>query len=289
MSTHFLSKIESRMPNLSKGQRAIADYIINHYENAAFITAAKLGAAVGVSESTVVRFAVELGYDGYPKMQSAIQEMLRDKLTSVQRIEITKNKITTDNALDIVLEQDIEKIRRTLEETSREDFRAAVKSIVSARNIYIFAVRSSSALANFLGYYFELIFENVRVINTTGRAQIYEKLFRIDKNDVMIGISFPRYSSSAVQAMRFAKDAGASVIAITDSLSSPLVGPADHVLLARSDMASVVDSLVAPLSLINALIAATVVEKKDDVIKTFNRLEGKWDEYEIYLKHEEEI
>lgn len=289
MSTHFLSKIESRMSKLSKGQRAIADYIINHYENAAFMTAAKLGVAVGVSESTVVRFAVELGYDGYPKMQSAIQEMLRDKLTSVQRIEITENKITTDNALDTVLEQDIEKIRRTLEETSREDFKAAVKSIVNARNIYIFAVRSSSALANFLGYYFELIFENVRVISTTGKAQIYEKLFRIDKNDVMIGISFPRYSSSAVQAMRFAKDAGASVIAITDSLSSPLVEPADHILLARSDMASVVDSLVAPLSLINALIAATVIEKKDDVIKTFNRLEGKWDEYEIYLKHEEEI
>ena len=289
MSTHLLSKIESKMPNLSKGQRAIGDYIINHYENAAFMTAAKLGVAVGVSESTVVRFAVELGYDGYPKMQNAIQEMLRDKLTSVQRIEITENKITTDNALDIVLEQDIEKIRRTLEETSREDFRAAVKSIVNARNIYIFAVRSSSALASFLGYYFELIFENVRVINTTGKAQIYEKLFRIDKNDVMIGISFPRYSSSAVQAMRFAKDAGASVIAITDSLSSPLVDPADHILLARSDMASVVDSLVAPLSLINALIAATVLEKKDDVIKTFNRLEGKWDEYEIYLKHEEEI
>ncbi|MGN0517392.1 MAG: MurR/RpiR family transcriptional regulator [Acutalibacteraceae bacterium] len=289
MSKHFLSKIESRMPNLSKGQRAIADYIINHYENAAFMTAAKLGIAVGVSESTVVRFAVELGYDGYPKMQSAIQEMLRDKLTSVQRIEITENKITTDNALDTVLEQDIEKIRRTLEETSREDFKAAVKSIVNARNIYIFAVRSSSALANFLGYYFELIFENVRVINTTGKAQIYEKLFRIDKNDVMIGISFPRYSSSAVQAMRFAKDAGASVIAITDSLSSPLVAPADHVLLARSDMVSVVDSLVAPLSLINALIAATVIEKKDDVIKTFNMLEGKWDEYEIYQKHEEEI
>ena len=144
-------------------------------------------------------------------------------------------------------------------------------------------------MANFLGYYFELIFENVRVISTTGKAQIYEKLFRIDKNDVMIGISFPRYSSSAVQAMRFAKDAGASVIAITDSLSSPLVEPADHVLLARSDIVSVVDSLVAPLSLINALIAATVIEKKDDVIKTFNRLEGKWDEYEIYLKHEEEI
>lgn len=277
------------MPNLSKGQRAIADYIINHYENAAFMTAAKLGVAVGVSESTVVRFAVELGYDGYPKMQSAIQEMLRDKLTSVQRIEITENKLTTDNALDTVLEQDIEKIRRTLEETSRDDFKAAVKSIVNARNIYIFAVRSSSALANFLGYYFELIFENVRVINTTGKAQIYEKLFRIDKNDVMIGISFPRYSSSAVQAMRFAKDAGASVIAITDSPSSPLVAPADHVLLARSDMASVVDSLVAPLSLINALIAAIVIEKKDDVIKTFNRLEDKWDEYEIYLKHEEEI
>ncbi len=287
MSEHLLSRIESMMPKLSKGQKAIANYIENHYDKAAFMTAARLGEAVGVSESTVVRFAVEIGYDGYPKMQYAIQEMIRGKLTSVQRIDIIENTISPDSVLDDVLNHDIEKIRRTLDETSREDFKSAVNAIINADKIYIFAVRSAYAIASFLGYYFELIFSNVKVVNTTSKTQIYENLFRIGKNDVIIGISFPRYSASAVQAMRFAKDRGASVIALTDSLNSPLVAPADHVLLARSDMASIADSLVAPLSVVNALIVATVIAKKQDVIKTFQQLEEVWDEYEIYQKNEE--
>lgn len=288
MATHLLSRIESMMPKLSKGQKAIANYIENHYESAAFMTAAKLGETVGVSESTVVRFAVEIGYDGYPKLQHAIREMIRDRLTSVQRIDVTENRMTSDNVLDSILNQDIEKIRHTLEETSREDFKSAVNAVVNARNIYIFAVRSTSALASFLGYYFQLIFNNVRVINAASKTEIYENLFRIDGNDVFIGISFPRYSVSAIQAMRFAKGRGATTIALTDGSGSPIVPSADFALFARSDMASVVDSLVAPLSMINALIAATVIAKKGEVIKTFQQLEQIWDEYDIYLKSEED-
>lgn len=278
----LLTRIETMMPSLSKGQKLIAKFIEEQYDKAAFMTAAKLGETVGVSESTVVRFATEIGYDGYPKLQNAMQEMIRDKLTSVQRIEVTDKRIGTESVLENVLNQDIDKIRRTIEETSRGDFRQAVDAFVNAKNIYIFAVRSSSALASFLGYYFELIFGNVRIVSTTSKAQIYEKMFRISHKDAIIGISFPRYSSSAVEAMKFAKDRGASVIALTDSMVSPLVAPADYVLLARSDMASIVDSLVAPLSLINALIVATVLRKKGDVINTFKDLERVWSQYGVY-------
>lgn len=284
---HLFTKIENMRSQLSKGQKRIAEYIEEHYDKAAFMTASKLGETVGVSESTVVRFAVEIGYDGYPKLQKAMQELIKDKLTSVQRIEVTSTRFGEENILESVLNQDIEKIKRTIEEISHEDFRAAVKAIVEAENIYIFAVRSSSALANFLGYYFDLIFGNVRVVSTTSKIEIYEKLLHINENDVIIGISFPRYSKTAVEGMKFASDRHASVIAITDSMISPLVGPADHVLLASSDMASIVDSLVAPLSLINALIVATVLEKKASVENTFQRLETYWDKYDVYAKTSE--
>ena len=284
---NLFTKIENMRSKLSKGQKRIAEYIEEHYDKAAFMTASKLGETVGVSESTVVRFAVEIGYDGYPKLQKAMQELIKDKLTSLQRIEVTSTRFGEENILESVLNQDIEKIKRTIEEISHEDFRAAVKAIVEAENIYIFAVRSSSALANFLGYYFDLIFGNVRVVSTTSKIEIYEKLLHINENDVIIGISFPRYSKTAVEGMKFASDRHASVIAITDSMISPLVGPADHVLLASSDMASIVDSLVAPLSLINALIVATVLEKKASVENTFQRLETYWDKYDVYAKTSE--
>ena len=284
---HLFTKIENMRSKLSKGQKRIAEYIEEHYDKAAFMTASKLGETVGVSESTVVRFAVEIGYDGYPKLQKAMQELIKDKLTSVQRIEVTSTRFGDDNILESVLNQDIEKIKRTIDEISHEDFNAAVKAIVEAKNIYIFAVRSSSALASFLGYYFDLIFGNVRVVSTTSKIEIYEKLLHINENDVIIGISFPRYSKTAVEGMKFASDRNASVIAITDSMISPLVAPADHVLLASSDMASIVDSLVAPLSLINALIVATVLAKKASVESTFQRLETYWDKYDVYAKTSE--
>ncbi len=282
MVEHLLSRIEVNMNSFSKGQKRIANYIEEHYDQAAFMTASKLGKTVGVSESTVVRFATELGYSGYPKLQKAMQEMIRDKLTSVQRIDVTTNRIGDDDVLESIMNQDIDKIRRTLEETSHKDFDASVKSIVKARRIYIFGVRSTASLAQFLGYYFGLIFDNVRVITDTSKTHTYEQLFRISEQDVMIGISFPRYSTMAVESMSLARERGANVIAITDSMVSPLVSAANHVLIARSDMASVVDSLVAPLSLINALIVATVLEKKDEVTDTFKELELVWNHQGVY-------
>lgn len=286
MVTHLLTKIDLMMNSFSKGQKKIALYIEEHYDKAAFMTASKLGENVGVSESTVVRFATELGYDGYPKLQKAMQEMIRNKLTSVQRIEVTSNRIGNDNVLDNVLSQDIEKIRRTIEETSHEDFNRAVNEICSAERIYIFGVRSTAAIANFLAYYFELIFDNVRVIDTTSSTSTYEHIFRITDKDVMIGISFPRYSSMAVEAMDFARSRGAHAIAITDSMVSPLVQSADSILIARSDMASIVDSLVAPLSLINALIVATVLKKKDEVSENFRQLELIWNRNGVYANRD---
>lgn len=288
MITHLLTRIDLMMNTFSKGQKRIALYIEEHYDKAAFMTASKLGQTVGVSESTVVRFATELGYDGYPRLQKAMQEMIRNKLTSVQRIEVTSSRIGNGNVLDSVLNQDIEKIRRTIEETSHDDFNRAVDEICNAERIYIFGVRSTAAIANFLAYYFELIFDNVRVINTTSATSTYEHIFRITEKDVIIGISFPRYSQMAIEAMDFARSRGAHAVALTDSMASPLVQSADSVLIARSDMASIVDLLVAPLSLINALIVATVLKKKDDVSKTFHNLEQVWNREGVYTNHDKE-
>ena len=287
MITHLLTKIDLMMNTFSKGQKKIALYIEEHYDKAAFMTASKLGETVGVSESTVVRFATELGYDGYPKLQKAMQEMIRNKLTSVQRIEVTSSRIGNNNVLDSVLNQDIDKIRRTIEETSHEDFNKAVDAICNAEKIYIFGVRSTAAIANFLAYYFELIFDNVRVINTTSSTSAYEHIFRISEKDAIIGISFPRYSAMSVEIMDFARSRGAHAVAITDSMASPLVQSADSILIARSDMASIVDSLVAPLSLINALIVATVLKKKDEVSDNFRRLEEVWNREGVYASGEE--
>lgn len=284
MVKYLLARIEELKPTMSKGQKQIANYIEEHYDKAAYMTASTLGKTAGVSESTVVRFAMELGYDGYPKFQKALQEMIKEKLTSVQRIEVAKERLGDKDILSTILNQDIDKIKKTLDEISRDDFNSAVDAIVQAKKIYIFAVRSSAALADFLGYYLNLIFGNVQVVNTASKIQIYEELFHITENDVIIGISFPRYSNTAVDGMQFASDRKAKVIALTDNMFSPLVAPADYVLLARSDMAAVVDSLVAPLSMINALLVATVLRKKDAVVETFKDLEQIWEEYDVYSK-----
>ncbi|MDD6225087.1 MAG: MurR/RpiR family transcriptional regulator [bacterium] len=283
--THLLTRIDMKMNGFSKGQKRIALYIVEHYDKAAFMTASKLGETVGVSESTVVRFATEIGYDGYPKLQQAMQEMIRDKLTSVQRIEVTSTRIGEEDVLTSILNQDIDKIRRTIEETDHEAFISAVEHIVKAKRIYIFGVRSTASLAHFLGYYLELMFDNVRIITTTSHTQTYEQMFRISEDDVFIGISFPRYSNMAVDAMRFARGRGADVIAVTDSMISPLVSNADQVLLARSDMASIVDSLVAPMSLMNALVVAAVLKRKQEVVDTFKQLEEVWNSQDIYANN----
>ncbi len=287
MSNHLLNRIESLLPTFSKGQRLIAQYITEHYDKAAFMTASKLGSTVGVSESTVVRFAAELGFEGYPQLQKAMQEMIRAKLTTLQRMEVSNNRIGEDVILENVLNQDIEKIKRTLEETSREDFDKAVNAISQARNIYIIGVRSSQALATFLGYNFNLIFDNIHEIRASSETSIFEQMIRLNEKDVVIGISFPRYSRRVVRALRFAHDRKAMVIAITDSSQSPLAQYSNCMLQARSDMVSFADSLVAPLSLINALIAGVAMKHKDSVTRTFKELEHIWEEYQVYEKLDE--
>ncbi|MCI5808989.1 MAG: MurR/RpiR family transcriptional regulator [Oscillospiraceae bacterium] len=287
MSRDLIHSITQQMPGFSKGQKLIAQYILAHYDKAAFMTAAKLGMTVGVSESTVVRFASELGFDGYPQLQRALQELIRNRLTSVQRMEVTSDQLGDGNILHKVLNLDIEKIRRTMEKASVEDFEQAVDAIVNAKNIYILGVRSASALSGFMSFYFNQIFENVRPINTTSASEMFEQIMRIKEGDVFIGITFPRYSKRTTNAAKFAKQNGAKVIAITDSDLSPIAEAADHLLLARSDMASFVDSLVAPLSMINALIVAIGIRKKDEISSTYERLEQIWDEYNVYEKVEE--
>ncbi len=288
MNRDILSKIQGEMHGFSKGQRLIAHFILENYDKAAFMTASKLGKTVQVSESTVVRFAAELGYDGYPAMQKALQEMIRNKLTSVQRIEVSNDRIGDHDVLSMVMQSDIDKIRITMEETSREVFNHAADAIVEARRIYILGIRSSRSIADFLGFYFNLIFKDVKLIQGTSASEVFEQILRISEKDVIIGISFPRYSSRTVKAMKYAKDKGATVIALTDSDASPLSDIAHHALIAKSDMASFVDSLVAPLSLINALIVAVARKKNDDLAATFEALERIWDEYEVYEKVEED-
>ena len=286
MSKDLLAEIQKNMPTFSKGQKNIGRYILENYDKAAFMTASKLGQKVNVSESTVVRFAAELGYDGYPSMQKALQEMIRSKLTTVQRIEVSNDRLGDQDVLTKVVQSDIEKLRMSLEEMSRSEFSSVVDAICSARRIYILGVRSSAALSDFLTFYFNLIFDNVRQVKTTLASEMFEQMLRVGRDDVVIGISFPRYSTRTVRAMEFARDQGATVVAITDSKLSPLYETANYALLAKSDMASFVDSLVAPLSIINALIVAVGRKKSVEVTKTFERLEQIWDEYQVYEKVE---
>ncbi len=288
MKNDLFALIQSELPKLSKGHKRIALYILEHYDKAAFMTASKLGQTVDVSESTVVRFATELGFDGYPDLQRALSELMRNKLTAVQRIEVTSDRIGEDDVLQKVLNSDIDKIRRTLELTSNEDFKRAVDRILKAKKIYIIGSRSSGALASFLSYYFNLIFPNVTLVQTGSRSELFEQIMRVDADDVIIGISFPRYSKQTVTAFQYAKTTNTGLIAITDSMSSPLVKYADDVLLAKSDMVSFVDSLVAPLSLVNALIVAVSIRNRDAVSQNLEKLENIWEEYEVYEKNDED-
>ena len=287
MKRNLIAMIEEGMHTFSKGQKRIANYILEHYDKAAYMTASKLGALVGVSESTVVRFAIELGFEGYPEMQKSLQELIRMKLTSVQRVEVTNSLIGEGDVLEKILMSDAEKIRRTLEEVDREAFEAAVDKIVAADKIYIIGVRSSSSLAGFLNFNFRMIFDNVKFVQTTSGSEMFEQIMSIGPNDVMIAISFPRYSKRIVNAVEYAHNAGADVISLTDSLQSPIAGVADQLLLARSDLVSFVDSLVAPLSIINAIIVAVSRKKMDDIRVRFSKLEKIWDEYEVYDKAHE--
>lgn len=284
MSVDLLRAIENKMPTFSKGQRLIASYILEHYDKAAYLTASKMGAIVGVSESTVVRFAIELGYDGYPDFQHSLREIIRNRLTSFQRIEVTNNLIGDGNVLDKVLMSDAEKIRRTMEEIDHASFEAAIDRIVTANHIYIIGVRSSSSLAGFLNYNFRMIFDNVKFVQTTSGSEMFEQIMRIREGDVMIAISFPRYSKRIINAVEYARSKKADVVALTDSKISPIASYADQLLIAQSDMASFVDSLVAPLSIINAMIVAVSRKKQDELTERLRTLEEVWDRYDVYDK-----
>ena len=283
MERDILARLsEDKTSHFSKGQRRIAEYILNNYDKAAFMTAGKLGQIVGVSESTVVRFASDLGYDGYPGMRKAIQEMIRSRLTAVQRIEVANETMDETHILESVLMADIDKLQSTLTECDRSSFNAAVDAIAGANHIYIVGMRSSTSLAGFLGFYLNLLLENVHIIQDTAQSEVYEQIMRIKSGDVFIGISYPRYSSRTAKAMSYAKAGGATVIGLTDGESSPFVGIADILLFAKSDMMSFLDSLVAPMSLINALIVAVGARNKDLISDTFQRLETIWVDNDVY-------
>ncbi len=287
MNRDIISIIEQNRSSYSKGQLRIAKYIIENSEKAAFMTASKLGQKAGVSESTVVRFASELGYEGYPELRRALQEMIRNRLTSLQRIEVAKSIIGTKDTLTAILNSDMEKIILTLNTIDRKQFDNAVEKILSAKNIYILGTRTSSALSLFMSYYLSLLFDNVKLLYENSTSEVFEQVLRVQKEDVLIGISFPRYSKRTVTTVRYAKDRGASVIAITDSENSPIAKLADTRLIAKSDMVSFVDSLVAPLSLINALIVAVGNQTQEKLSSTFSELERVWDAYEVYDKSED--
>ncbi len=282
----LIGLMKEKYTTFSKGHKAIASYIMNHYEKAAFMTAAQLGEEVGVSESTVVRFPIELGYDGYPKLQKELKELIKSKLTSVQRLEVSSNRIDRDNVVKSVLQSDLNKIKMTLEEINTDHFNHIVEEILKAEHIYILGVRSSAPLASFMGFYFNLIFENVRLVHTTSVSEMFEQIINCGERDAIIGISFPRYSRRTTRAMQFARSQGATVIAITDNTDSPLAKSASYSIFARSDMNSFVDSLVAPLSIINAIIVAIGLKRKQQIQKNLEKLEHIWDEYQVYEKDE---
>ncbi|MFL0246635.1 MurR/RpiR family transcriptional regulator [Candidatus Clostridium stratigraminis] len=277
----LMRTIQMKFPRLSKGQKLIAEYILKHYDKAAFMTAAKLGISVGVSESTVVRFANELGFSGYPKLQKALQELIKTRLTTVQRIELSNDYVSEESALKGVLKSDMENIRATLEKINNRTFEEVVNNIFKAKKIYIIGLRSSTAIAEFLGFYLNLILDNVKVVGY-GISDIFEQILNVSEDDLVIGIGFPRYASRTIEALNFAHNRGTKVVAITDSLLSPLASKADYTLIAQSNMASFVDSLVAPLSVINALIIAVGLREKEKISKTFNDLENIWEEYQVY-------
>ena len=278
----LILRIEERYSKMSKGQRRLADYVRKNYDKAVFLTAAKLGETVGVSESTVVRFAIQLGYKGYPGFQKALEELVRTKLNSIQRMEVTYGRISQSEILETVLHSDIEKIKQTLDVIDHKAFNLAIDTILNARKIYVIGIRSCAPLASFFSFYLNLVCDNVTPVTTNSSSEIFEQLIRIGEEDVIVGISFPRYSMRTLKALEFASNRKAKVITLTDSVHSPMNLYSSCNLIARSDMASIVDSLVAPLSVINSLIVALCMKKQKEVVSTLEMLEHIWDEYQVY-------
>jgi len=279
--------LQQKVHTFSKGQRLLARYITESYDKAAFMTASKLGKTVGVSESTVVRFAVELGYDGYPSMQKAMQDLVLNRLTSVQRIEATSDRIGDQDVINTVLQSDSDKLRQTAELVDRKAFDSAVQIIPKARDIYILGCRSAAPLASFLGYYLSQMLDTVHVVTSSGTSAVFEKIIGVDERDAVIAFSFPRYSTSTAQGAQYCRSKGAKVIGVTDSMQSPLGRSCEHVLLAKSDMISLVDSLTAPLSIVNALIVAIAASREGELEQKFAELERVWERYNVYEKQVE--
>ena len=281
-TNELILRMEERYSKMSKGQRRLADYVRENYDKAVFLTAAKLGETVGVSESTVVRFAIQLGYKGYPGFQKALEELVRNRLNSIQRMEVTYGRISQSEILETVLQSDIDKIKQTLAVIDHKAFNLAIDTILNARKIYVIGIRSCAPLASFFSFYLNLVCDNVTPVTTNSSSEIFEQLIRIGEEDVIVGISFPRYSMRTLKALEFASNRKAKVITLTDSVHSPMNLYSSCNLIARSDMASIVDSLVAPLSVINSLIVALCMKKQKEVVSTLETLEDIWGEYQVY-------
>ncbi|MEI3228163.1 MAG: MurR/RpiR family transcriptional regulator [Lachnospiraceae bacterium] len=286
-NTNDLSnRINEKYKSMSKGQKLLASYITDNYDKAVFLTAARLGEVVGVSESTVVRFATNLGYKGYPEFQKALEELVRNKLNSIQRMEVTYGRISQSQILETVLQSDTENLKSTLESIDQNAFELAVDTILNAKNIYVIGIRSCAPLASFLAFYLNLMFDKVHLLHTSSSSELFEQMVRIGNEDVIIGISFPRYSMRTLKAIEFANNRNAKVITLTDSVHSPMNLYSSCNLIAKSDMASIVDSLVAPLSVINSLIVALCMKKQSEVVGTLEMLEKIWGEYQVYENDE---
>lgn len=283
---NLLVRIQKKYKTFSKGQKNLADYIIKNYDKAVFLTAARLGKEVGVSESTTVRFATQLGYKGFPEFHRALEELVRNRLTSIQRMEVTYGHVPQGEILDTIFQSDIEKIKMTMESIDHNAFELAVDTLLEARTIYIVGIRSCAPLASFLGFYLNLILDDVRLVQTNSASEIFEQMIRINEKDVIIGISFPRYSMRTLKAIEFANNRNAKVITITDSVHSPINLYSSCNLIAKSDMASIVDSLVAPLSVVNALVVALCMKRQREVVNTLESMEKIWDEYQVYSSDE---
>lgn len=282
----IIARINERYSSMSKSHKAIAAFISDHYDQAVFMTAAKLGEKLGISESTVVRFASGLGYDGYPEFQKALEEWVQNKLNTVQRMSAKYGKSTQSEILSTVLSADIEKIQDTMENLDSAAFETAVDIILEAKTVYIVGIRSCEPLADFLSFYLNMIRGNVQLLRTTSVSEMFEQMIRIDEKDAIVGISFPRYSMRTLKAMEFANDRNAKVITITDSVHSPMNLYSSCNLFARSDMVSIVDSLVAPLSVINALVVALCLKRPEEVKQGLEMLEDVWNNYQVYLNDE---
>ena len=283
---NVLVRMKEQYPAFSKSQRLIADYILKNYSQAANMTASKLAETVSVSESTVVRFATELGYLGYPELTAALLEYLRSESSMLRRVEAISSALENQDILTKVVNSDIDNLKTSLQKMDKKEFSNAIDAVIQAKNIYIIGFRSSACLASFLSFYCNLLFSNVRLIQTNSVSELFEQILRVEKGDVMFGISFPRYSRRTVKAMEFAKSKGATIIALTDSEKSPIAPFSDYLLTAKSEMVSCVDSLVAPFSVLNAFIVSLVLKKQSEVASAFEELESIWEEYEVYDKLE---